>query len=394
MSIPSLWSLALIHMSALCHVPRNIYHTQHLMVFNMWHDPQYRFKCENAVELCPNEITHYNYTQLCCIIHRQCLHPLPSQIFSTNLRKNVSNLLSKRSVILAPKKNGDPNYSACQGEKDFNVPRATIACRLKGALFCIPSFIVLNYWVERRQNSSRSTCWQMASDRCAGRNFSPMDQGTRLLAYQWHMFLLHIMPAKSLVSQSEDCGQSTFSSTTLIWRWRRHRGWKRHGQKHWTSLQWTNSSIHLRDWLMSTRSCLGTSTTWTRAVDNGDDDDNTNWPPELEIPIQLVATHAPLNPHMIHHPTESKEVDTEKNTACNNLGAEGDSHVDVQAMQHRREAGPPEIIVRTGPGGVETVLDVQEEGLVQPKVVEAGEGDIQMAWPQCQNPKCGKQPDK
>jgi hypothetical protein len=130
-----------------------------------------------------------------------------------------------------------------------------------------------------------------------------------------------------------------------------------------------------------------------RAVDNGDDDDDTNRPPEPEIPVQLVATHAPLNPHIIHHPTESEEVDAEKNAACNNLGAEGDSHVDVQAMQRRREAGPPEIRVRTGPRGEETVLGVQEGGLVQPKVVEAGKGNIQMARPQRRNPKRGKQPD-
>jgi hypothetical protein len=129
-----------------------------------------------------------------------------------------------------------------------------------------------------------------------------------------------------------------------------------------------------------------------RAVNNGDDDDDTNQPPEPEIPIQHVATHAPLNPHMIDHQTKSEEVDAERNTACNNLGAERDSHVDVQAVQRRREAGPPEIRVSTGPGGVETVLDVQG-GLVRPKVVEAGEGDIQMARPQHRNPKHGKQPD-
>jgi hypothetical protein len=43
------------------------------------------------------------------------------------------------------KANGDPNYSIRQAAKDFNIPRTSIARRLKGMLFYCPIFVLLNF---------------------------------------------------------------------------------------------------------------------------------------------------------------------------------------------------------------------------------------------------------
>ena len=80
------------------------------------------------------------------------LPPMSTSSFPSDPTVNTSNVLGKSQeermqLALAAiqgsgtKAKGDPNYSIRQVAKDFNVPRSSIARRLKGMLFCYCIFV-------------------------------------------------------------------------------------------------------------------------------------------------------------------------------------------------------------------------------------------------------------